>query len=101
MITQVDVSPSNLFNFLCRFINIRVGFLSKEYMYKSAVELNNRIAFVLLMVNILMVALTIMLIARPFFARRDLVPIETKPVETKKAMWHKEVLSGRECQKFR
>ncbi|MDF5544470.1 proton-conducting membrane transporter, partial [Vibrio parahaemolyticus] len=29
----------------------------------------------------------IMLIARPFFARRDLVPIETKPVETKKAMW--------------
>ncbi|WP_447077259.1 hydrogen gas-evolving membrane-bound hydrogenase subunit E [Vibrio alginolyticus] len=64
-----------------------LGFLSKEYMYKSAVELNNWIAFILLIVNILMVALTIMLIARPFFARRDLVPIETKPVETKKAMW--------------
>ncbi|GAK16854.1 LOW QUALITY PROTEIN: Na(+) H(+) antiporter subunit A [Vibrio sp. JCM 19053] len=63
-----------------------LGFLSKEYMYKSAVELNNWIAFVLLIVNILMVALTIMLIARPFFARRDVVPIETKPVETKKAM---------------
>jgi len=64
-----------------------LGFLSKEYMYKAATEINGWITFILVMVNVLMVALTIMLIARPFFARHgDAVP-EAKQVETKAAMW--------------
>lgn len=64
-----------------------LGFISKEYMYTAALELNNWIVFVLVLVNVLMVALTIKLIARPFFTRRDCAPLEAKPVETKNAMW--------------
>lgn len=64
-----------------------LGFLSKEYMYKAATEINGWITFILVMVNVLMVALTIMLIARPFFARHGDGPPEAKQVETKAAMW--------------
>lgn len=64
-----------------------LGFISKEYMYTAALELNNWIVFVLVLVNVLIVALTIKLIARPFFTRRDCAPLEAKPVETKNAMW--------------
>lgn len=64
-----------------------LGFLSKEYMYKAALELNAWILFVLFMVNVLMVALTIMLVVRPFFTRADRAPLEAKRVEMKKTMW--------------
>ncbi len=64
-----------------------LGFLSKEYMYKAATEINGWITFILVLVNVLMVALTIMLIARPFFARHGDAPPEAKQVETKATMW--------------
>lgn len=64
-----------------------LGFLSKEYMYKAATELNGWITFILVLVNVLMVALTITLIVRPFFARRNETPPDAKRIETNTALW--------------
>lgn len=48
-----------------------LGFLSKEYMYKSSVESGIAwISLVLLLINALMVALAIALLYKPFLAKR-------------------------------
>ncbi|AXY03675.1 hypothetical protein D1115_22565 (plasmid) [Vibrio alfacsensis] len=45
-----------------------LGFLSKEYMYKSGLEVSVILTSIFLMVNVTMVALALALIVKPFFA---------------------------------
>nr|WP_240458030.1 hydrogen gas-evolving membrane-bound hydrogenase subunit E [Vibrio neptunius] len=64
-----------------------LGFLSKEYMYKSGLEVNILITSVFFIVNITMVALAFALIIKPFFRQHELPPISVKNVEVSKGLW--------------
>ncbi len=64
-----------------------LGFLSKEYMYKAGLESSNVIVALLLIVNVLMVAVTIALIYKPFFERNQGEPTPAKEVESIKGLW--------------
>ncbi|MBN3492465.1 hydrogen gas-evolving membrane-bound hydrogenase subunit E [Vibrio neptunius] len=64
-----------------------LGFLSKEYMYKSGLEINILITSVFFIVNITMVALAFALIIKPFFRQYELPPISVKNVEVSKGLW--------------
>ncbi len=64
-----------------------LGFLSKEYMYKAGLESGNVIVALLLIVNVLMIAVTIALIYKPFFGRDQQEPTPAKDVESMKGLW--------------
>lgn len=67
-----------------------LGFLSKEYMYKSSVESGIAwISLILLLVNALMVALAIALLYKPFFgqATKESASHPPKAIEQKKSLW--------------
>ncbi len=67
-----------------------LGFLSKEYMYKSSVESGIAwISLVLLLINALMVALAIALLYKPFFgqATKESESHPPKAIEQKKSLW--------------
>ncbi|WP_415679503.1 hydrogen gas-evolving membrane-bound hydrogenase subunit E [Vibrio mytili] len=64
-----------------------LGFVSKEYMYKSGLELTNIITVLLLLVNAIMVAVSIAFIYKPFFASSERSPVSTKHVEKVKGLW--------------
>ncbi len=67
-----------------------LGFLSKEYMYKSSVESGIAwISLILLLVNALMVALAIALLYKPFFgqATKESANHAPKAIEQKKSLW--------------
>ncbi|EJL6433745.1 DUF4040 domain-containing protein [Vibrio cholerae] len=67
-----------------------LGFLSKEYMYKSSVESGIAwISLILLLVNALMVALAIALLYKPFFgqATKESTNHPPKAIEQKKSLW--------------
>lgn len=67
-----------------------LGFLSKEYMYKSSVESGIAwISLILLLVNALMVALAIALLYKPFFgqATKENTNHPPKAIEQKKSLW--------------
>lgn len=64
-----------------------LGFLSKEYMYKSGLEVNILITTVFLIVNITMVALVLALLVKPFFSNHEENPIPAKTVEVSKGLW--------------
>ncbi|SBS33391.1 Na(+)/H(+) antiporter subunit A [Marinomonas aquimarina] len=64
-----------------------LGFLSKEYMYKSGLEASGLITAVLMLANVFMVALAIAIIYKPFFANYQREPIVVKQVESSKGLW--------------
>lgn len=64
-----------------------LGFLGKEYMYKSGLELGHVVTALLLFTNACMVALVIALIYKPFFSQSPQEPVPTKKVESIKGLW--------------
>ncbi len=64
-----------------------LGFLSKEYMYKSGLEVSSVIIGLLVVVNVIMVAVTIALIHKPFFAHSQHDPTPAKEIESLKGLW--------------
>ncbi|WP_162889784.1 hydrogen gas-evolving membrane-bound hydrogenase subunit E [Vibrio sp. dhg] len=64
-----------------------LGFLSKEYMYKSGLEVSSVIIGLFVAVNVIMVAVTIALIYKPFFAHSQFEPTPAKKIESLKGLW--------------
>ena len=64
-----------------------LGFLSKEYMYKSGLELGFSITLLLVVVNVLMVALAITFIAKPFFSVQPSKATTVKSIEQHAGLW--------------
>ncbi|MBR9876575.1 MAG: DUF4040 domain-containing protein [Vibrionaceae bacterium] len=64
-----------------------LGFLSKEYMYKSGLEISSVVIGLLLVVNIIMVAVTIAFIYKPFFAHAYREPTPAKGIESQRGLW--------------
>ncbi len=64
-----------------------LGFLSKEYMYKSGLEVSVILTTIFLLVNVTMVALALALIVKPFFATYEGNPTPAKKVEASKGLW--------------
>ncbi|MGR4998645.1 hydrogen gas-evolving membrane-bound hydrogenase subunit E [Vibrio celticus] len=64
-----------------------LGFLSKEYMYKSGLEVSVILTVIFLVVNVIMVALALALIVKPFFATYEGNPTPAKKVESSKGLW--------------
>lgn len=67
-----------------------LGFLSKEYMYKSGVESGSAlITLILLLINALMVALAIALLYKPFFGQvtNGTNAAQPKAIEQIKSLW--------------
>lgn len=63
------------------------GFLSKEYMYKSGLEVSSVVIGLLLVVNVIMVAVTIALIYKPFFSYSQREPTPAKGIESDRGLW--------------
>ncbi|USD35433.1 MULTISPECIES: hydrogen gas-evolving membrane-bound hydrogenase subunit E [Vibrio] len=64
-----------------------LGFLSKEYMYKSGLDVNLLTTAVLFVVNVTMVALALSLVIKPFFSAHQGSPAPTKKIEVNKGLW--------------
>ncbi|MCG7587556.1 proton-conducting transporter membrane subunit, partial [Photobacterium sp. OFAV2-7] len=64
-----------------------LGFLSKEYMYKAAVEISSWATATFLVVNALMAALALTLVIKPFLAHYTGEPTPAKPVESDLGLW--------------
>lgn len=64
-----------------------LGFLSKEYMYKSGLEVSITLTTIFLLVNVTMVALALALIVKPFFATYEGNPTPAEKVEANKGLW--------------
>lgn len=62
------------------------GFLSKEYMYKSGLEVWPALVIVLLLVNSIMVGLAIQVAYRPFL-KGPLAPISFKQADAQPGLW--------------
>ncbi|WP_319535066.1 hydrogen gas-evolving membrane-bound hydrogenase subunit E [uncultured Vibrio sp.] len=64
-----------------------LGFMSKEYMYKSGLEVSSVVIGLLLIVNVIMVAVTIAFIYKPFFAHAHHEPTPAKGIESDRGLW--------------
>lgn len=64
-----------------------MGFVSKEYMYKAALENGLVVTGVLVVANALMVVVAIMLVHKPFLGRPSSPPMTIKPVEHMPGLW--------------
>ncbi|WP_420794648.1 hydrogen gas-evolving membrane-bound hydrogenase subunit E [Vibrio tubiashii] len=64
-----------------------LGFLSKEYMYKSGSEFGAITTAVFLLVNALMVALAIAIVVKPFFTSPQPPSTTVKKIESKFGLW--------------
>lgn len=63
------------------------GFLSKEYMYKAALDVSYAPAILLVIVNSLMAALAMIVVISPFLSRRGAPVLQPKPVEKQLMLW--------------
>lgn len=64
-----------------------LGFLSKEYLYKAGLEFHWVLAGVMLLVNALMVALSLLILIRPFLKPHHPEAAAIKPVEHNTFLW--------------
>lgn len=70
------------------------GFLSKEYMYKAALEVSYVPAVLLILVNSLMAALALLVVVRPFIHKPDEKSVTVLSVEKYKFLWIPPVCLG-------
>ncbi len=63
------------------------GFLSKEYIYKAGLEFDALLAVVMLLVNALMVAISLLIVIKPFFKKHHPQAATIKPIEQNYLLW--------------
>ncbi|WP_244154357.1 hydrogen gas-evolving membrane-bound hydrogenase subunit E [Desulfospira joergensenii] len=63
------------------------GFVSKEYMYKAALESSYLPTAVLILVNSMMAAMAFVFVIKPFLSKPDTGTVTAKPVEKKLFLW--------------
>ncbi|WP_246616451.1 hydrogen gas-evolving membrane-bound hydrogenase subunit E [Thaumasiovibrio subtropicus] len=64
-----------------------LGFLSKEYLYKASLEVGIVPTAILLLANALIVAMTLLLMLKPFLGKKDEHSVAAKSIEHEKGLW--------------
>lgn len=70
------------------------GFLSKEYMYKAALQISYAPTILLVFVNALMGAMALLVVVRPFISKPDARTVPATPVEKYIFLWIAPVCLG-------
>ena len=63
------------------------GFISKEYIYKAGLEFGWLLAAAMLLVNAIMVALSLLILIKPFLQKSHAKSAAMQPVENQRLLW--------------